>query len=53
MKFNQDIQPLIRRNRFFKVGAPYISKDINSKGKGDFVIANKPVDVHAMGILTQ
>jgi len=43
---------LIRRNRFFYAGSPYISKDINPKGKGDFVIANKPVDLHAMGILT-
>jgi len=43
---------LIRRNRFFKAGNPYISKDINPEGKGNFVIANKPVDLHAMGILT-
>lgn len=53
MKFNKDIQPLIQRNRFFKVGQPYISKDISPEGKGDFLIANKPVYIHAMGILTK
>jgi len=44
---------LLRRNRFFKAGNPYISKDINPEGKGDFLIANKPADIHAMGILTK
>jgi len=44
---------LIRRNRFFQAGNPYISNDINPEGKGNFEIANKPVDLHAMGILTK
>lgn len=51
--FRENIEPLLRRNRLFKAGSPYISKDINPQGKGDFVIANKPVHIHAMGILTK
>jgi len=41
------------RNRFFKAESLYISKDINPKGKEDFIIANKPADIHAIGILTK
>jgi len=44
---------LLQRNRFFKAGSPYLSKDINPRGKGDFLIANKPVELHAIGILTK
>lgn len=52
-QYCEAIKPLLQRNRFFRAGEPYISKDINPQGKGDFLIANKPIDIHVMGILTK
>lgn len=52
-EYYDDLQPLLRRNRIFIAGTPYISKDIKPEEMGDFVIANKPADIHAMGIFTK